>query len=134
MNEHPLASILVIEDDPQQVRIYAKALKDYALTFVSNGTTALDRLQDGFPDVILLDHILANGERGTDFLPKLKQAAAHVPVIVVSGTLDIKGQIKALQGPHSAHYVIEKPVSLKELRSTVEIAITECGMGETVAV
>jgi DNA-binding NtrC family response regulator len=130
--EHPLASILIVEDDPQQLRIYAKALSEYALACVSTGNAALKALVSELPDVILLDHILADGEKGTDFLPRLKEVAAHVPIIIVSGTLDIKGKLKALQGPNHAHYVIEKPVSVRELRQTVEVAVTECGMAETV--
>jgi DNA-binding NtrC family response regulator len=132
MSDHPLAQILVIEDDPQQMRLYGKALEEYQLTGVNTATRALEILQSRVPDLILLDHVLAEGEKGTDFLPQLKEVAAHVPVIVVSGTLDIQGKLAALQGPNSAHYVIEKPVSVKELRRTVEIAITECGLGETV--
>lgn len=130
--EHLQASILVVEDDPQQLRIYARALREYHLVPVATGTAALAQLRAVTPDLILLDHILADGEKGTDFLPRLKAAAAHVPIIIVSGTLDIQGVLKALQGPHHAHYVIEKPVSLEELRSTVEVAITECGMAETI--
>jgi len=49
--------------------------------------------------------VLAGGELGSEFLPRLKTIAAHVPVIIVSGTLDIQGKLEALQGPLSAHYV-----------------------------
>jgi FixJ family two-component response regulator len=79
-----------------------------------------------------LDHVLAQGELGTTFLPQLKTAAAHVPVIVVSGTLDLAGKLGALQGPFSADYVIEKPVEITQLERTVETALTECGLAETV--
>ena len=75
---------------------------------------------------------MAGGERGTQFLPQLKEVAAHVPVIIVSGTLDIHAQLRALQGPRSAHYVLEKPVSAADLLATVEKALTECGFGEAV--
>lgn len=132
MSTKHTASILVVEDDPQQLRVYARALRGYRLTCVSNGTAALAALQERVPDLILLDHILAGGEKGADFLPRLKTAAAHVPVIVITGTLDIQGQLKALQGPRSAHYVLEKPVDLDELERTVEIALTECGVAETI--
>lgn len=130
--QHPLATVLIVEDDPQQVRLYARGLKEYALTCVSSGTEALKELENTLPDAVILDHILADGERGADFIPRLKELAAHVPIIVVSGTLDVQGKLKALQGPKHAHYVIEKPVSLHELRKTLEIAITECGMAEAV--
>jgi DNA-binding NtrC family response regulator len=132
MSAKHAASILLVEDDPQQLRIYSRALRGYRLTCVSNGTAALASLQEHLPDLILLDHILSGGEKGTDFLPRLKAVAAHVPVIVISGTLDIKGQLKALQGPRSAHYVLEKPVDLDELERTVEVALTECGVAETI--
>ena len=134
MNTTATASILVIEDDPRQLRLYSKALRGYRLTCVASGTAAFEALRDSIPDVIILDHVLADGERGTEFLPKLKATAAHVPIIIVSGTLNIKEKLKALQGPHAAHYVLEKPVDIDELEQTVEIALTECGLGETVRV
>ena len=127
------ASVLIVEDDPEQIRLYAKALRGFALTCVATGTAALSSLDEEVPDLIILDHVLADGETGTEFLPKLKNTAAHVPVIVISGTLDIKGQLAALQGPLSANYVIEKPVRLADLRATVDRALSECGFGETVA-
>jgi DNA-binding NtrC family response regulator len=127
-----IADILIIEDEPQQIRLYSKALRGYRLTCVSNGSAALDQIQKHIPDLIILDNILSAGELGTEFLPRLKNAAAHVPVIVISGTLDIEGKLKALQGPRSAHYVIEKPVDLDQLETTVKTALEECGLAETV--
>ena len=132
MGERAVADILVVEDDPAQIRLYSKALRGYRLTCVATGSAALEQLERHVPDVIILDHILANGERGTEFLPQLKDAAAHVPIIVISGTLDIKGRLQALQGSRSAHYVIEKPVDIGQLRETVRRALDECGLDETV--
>lgn len=126
------ASILIIEDDPKQVRLYAQVLKRYRLTCVTSGTAAIQALEEGTPDLILLDNVLASGELGTRFLPKLKEMAAHVPIIVISGTLDISDQLQALQGPNKAHYLIEKPVSVPDLEQTVETALNDCGLGEIV--
>jgi CheY-like chemotaxis protein len=127
-----MASILVVEDDPKQLRLYAKALRGYRLTCVTTGTAALKSLADHIPDLILLDHVLEAGERGTDFLPRLRESAAHVPIIVISGSLNLRQQLKALQGARAAHYVLEKPVDLDELDDTVQTALTECGLGEAV--
>ena len=129
-----LASILIVEDDPKQLKLYAKALRGYRLTCVGTGTAALKTLTETRPDLIILDNILEAGERGVDFLTRLKNAAAHVPIILISGTLKIREQLAALQGPRAAHFTLEKPVDLDELDRTVEIALTECGIGETVAV
>lgn len=42
--------------------------------------------------------------------------------------------MQTLQGPLSAHYVLEKPVKLEQLEMSVERALTDCGFGETVKV
>lgn len=126
------ASILIVEDDPSQVRTYARALRGHRLTCVANGSAALAALGQQMPDLILLDQVLAGGERGVDFLPRLKELAGHVPIIMISGTLDVQGQLAALQGPRSAHYVLEKPVDLEELEATIQTALNECGLSETV--
>ena len=132
MTTTPQASLLIIEDEPEQLRLYAQALAGYRLTCVSTASAALEQLQQEVPDLILLDHILAQGELGLAALPRLKQVVAHVPVIVISGTLAVPDQLRALQGPESAHYVLEKPVGLKQLRETVKRALDECGYGEMV--
>ena len=132
MNDQAIADILIVEDDPAQIRLYSKALRGYRLTCVANATAALEQLGRHIPDVILLDHVLAGGELGADFLPRLKDAAAHVPIVMISGTLDIPGRLRALQGSRSAHFVIEKPVDVQELKATVQRALDECGLDEAV--
>jgi DNA-binding NtrC family response regulator len=133
MSERALANILIVEDDPQQVWFYSRSLRGYRLTCVPNATSALKELERKLPDLIILDHVLSGGELGVSFLPRLKDLAAHVPVIMVSGTLNIEGKLAALQGPRAAHYIIEKPVDLHELERIVEIALTECGFAEMVS-
>jgi DNA-binding NtrC family response regulator len=132
MKQATRGSILIVEDDPEQVALYAQVLADYRLAHVSTASAALRALAEQPPDLIILDHVLAAGELGAEFLPSLRAAAAHVPVVVISGTLDIRGQLQALQGPHSADYVIEKPVDIDELERTVRTAMDECGLAEAV--
>ena len=133
MTEGFAGSILIVEDDPRQLRLYSQILTRYRLTCVSTASAALEALGERVPDLIILDHVLAQGELGLEFLPRLKARAAHVPIIIISGTLDIATRLAALQGPRAAHYVIEKPVSIEQLERTVETALNECGFGETVA-
>jgi DNA-binding NtrC family response regulator len=128
----PTASILIVEDDPQQLWLYSRALRDYRLTCVQTASAALEILRTNPPDLVLLDNVLGGGELGSEFLPRLKDAAAHVPIIMISGTLDLPAQLRALQGPRSASFLVTKPVDLAELERTVEVALTECGMGEAV--
>ncbi len=124
--------ILVVEDDDFQYEIYEDALEAFELVRAVSASEALAAIHGNTPHLILLDHILAEGERGLDFLPEFKELLPHVPVVVVSGALEVQQQIHALQGPRRAHYCITKPVDVDELVRTVEIALRECGETEVV--
>ena len=124
--------ILIIEDDDLQYEIYEEALEKYQLVRATTASDALKLLARNPPNLILLDHILAKGELGLDYLAEFKELLPHVPIIVVSGALEVHQQIHALQGPRRAHYCIPKPVDLNELSRTLETALAECGETEVV--
>ena len=124
--------ILIIEDDDLQQEIYEDALAQYRLTRARTGSEALEMAAKDPPNLIVLDHVLDRGELGLDFLPALKELLPFVPIIVVSGALEVHEQIRALQGPRRAHYCITKPVDIHELLGTVETALKECGEKEVV--
>lgn len=124
--------LLVIEDDDLQYEVYEEALTDYEITRARTGTEALALISKRIPNVIILDHILAEGELGLDFIPELREIIPFVPIIIVSGALEAHQQISALQGPRRAHFCITKPVDVEELKSTLEIALKECGEAEIV--
>lgn len=124
--------LLIIEDDDLQYELYEEALSDYRLTRAFNGTDALAKIPGAPPGLLLLDHVLADGERGLDFLPEFRELLPHVPVIIVSGALEVRQQLAALQGPRRAHYCLPKPVDLRELKRTVATALRECGDAEIV--
>ena len=69
---------------------------------------------------------------GLDFLPELKELIPFVPIIIVSGALEVHQQLDALQGPRRAHYCLTKPVDINALKRTVETALKECGQTEVV--
>lgn len=124
--------ILVVEDDDFQYEIYEEALSSYELARATTGRAALMAIGQNPPRLIILDHILAEGELGLDYLPELKDLVPHVPVIIVSGALEVHQRMHALQGPRRAHYCIAKPVDVHELSRTVEVALKECGETEVV--
>ena len=131
---HPmnLPAILIVEDEDLQYEIYEEALAKYKLVRVKNGSEALAKITRQPPDVLILDHVLSEGELGLDFLPEFKELLPHVPIIIVSGALEVRQQLAALQGPRRAHYCLPKPVDVHELRRTVETALRECGETEVV--
>ncbi len=124
--------LLIIEDDDLQYEIYEEALGEFQLTRATSGSAALALLPRAQPDALILDHVLEAGERGLDFLPEFKELLPHVPVIVVSGALEVRQQMAALQGPRRAHFCLPKPVDIRELKRTVETALAECSDKEIV--
>jgi DNA-binding NtrC family response regulator len=126
------AHILIIEDDDFQYEIYEEALGQYRLTRATSGTDALKKISGEPPALLILDHVLAEGELGLSFLPEFKQLLPHVPIIVVSGALEVRQQMAALQGPRRAHYCLPKPVDVHELKKTIATALAECGDAEVV--
>lgn len=124
--------ILVVEDDDLQYEIYEDALAAHELVRVTTASDALRSIRQKPPALIILDHILAEGELGLDYLPELKELLPYVPILVVSGVLEAEQQIEALQGPRRAHYCISKPVDLNELKQTIAVALKECGEAEVV--
>lgn len=124
--------ILIVEDDDLQYEIYADALAQYDLFRAQSGREAMVILPKASPHLIILDHILDDGDLGLDYLPELKEAMPHVPIVIVSGAMAVHEQIEALQGPRRAHYYLAKPVDIHDLQQTVETALRECGELEIV--
>ena len=126
------ATLLIIEDDDLQYEIYEEALSKYKLVRANSGSEALSMLTQCPPDALILDHVLDKGELGLDFLPEFKELLPFVPIILVSGALEVHQQLEALQGPRRAHYCLTKPVDIRALKRTVETALKECGENEVV--
>ncbi len=124
--------LLIIEDDDFQYEIYEEALSAYEIQRALTGTDALKSVSKRQPNLIILDHILASGQLGLDYLADLKEVLPHVPIIIVSGALEVHQLIHALQGPRRAHYCLTKPVDVNELSRIVEVALKECGEAEVV--
>jgi DNA-binding NtrC family response regulator len=129
MNE---THILIIEDDDLQYEIYEEALAKYKLMRARRGSDALAQIPQNPPDLLVLDHVLDEGELGLDFLPEFKELLPHIPIIIVSGALEVHQKMEALQGPRRAHYCLTKPVDIRALKRTVETALKDCGQREVV--
>ena len=130
MNTQP--HLLIIEDDDLQFEIYEEALGQFQLTRAKSGSAALALLPKFQPEAVVLDHVLEDGERGLDFLPEFKELLPHVPVIIVSGALEVRQQMAALQGPRRAHFCLPKPVDIRELKRTIATALKECSGREII--
>lgn len=132
MAENQNKYLLIIEDDDLQYELYEEALEGFALQRATTIAQALKLITSCPASLVILDHILAEGDLGLDHLSTLKEALPHVPIIVISGALEVHQQMDALQGPRRAHYCLTKPLDLDKLTEIVQEALTECGETEIV--
>jgi len=124
--------LLIVEDDDLQYELYEEALSSFEVARATTARGALALAAKQVPNLIILDHILDEGELGLDYLAELKELLPHVPIVIVSGALEAHEQMEALQGPRRAHYCLTKPLDLHDLKRTVETALQECGETEVV--
>src|SRR5205807_1272200 len=86
--------ILIVEDNSDVRRLYAIGLnqRGFEVKLAANGAEAVERIAHERPDVILLDWVMPLMD-GREVLDKLSaDAAAAVPIIVISGQQPPSGQ------------------------------------------
>ncbi|MBN2303498.1 MAG: response regulator [Anaerolineae bacterium] len=107
----------VIEDNPENARLFALVLSqgEFEVETLYDGETALARLSEVTPDLVILDLNLP-GISGIDLLRHMRNDArlTAVPVIVATANPQMTEEITDL-----ADLVLFKPVSYVQLRDLV---------------
>lgn len=112
-------SILVV-DDEAMIREGIKCLFDYeALGFsicaeASDGTEALRKIQELWPDVVLMD-IRMPGLSGLEVVKQARQGGYQGKVVIVSSYSDFKYAQEAIR--QGVQYYITKPIDEEELEN-----------------
>ncbi len=111
MDEKPLA--LVIEDNEDQSWVFATALQQagYATEAVRDGLTALKRLSELTPNIVVLDLHLPQIS-GEDLLRKIRGDRRLANMRVILATADA---LKAEELQSQADLVLLKPISFTQL-------------------
>ncbi|HYR07304.1 MAG TPA: sigma-54 dependent transcriptional regulator, partial [Longimicrobium sp.] len=135
-------SILIVDDEPNIRRMLGSLLRaeGYQTREAGSARAALAEVQGEEPDAVLMD-LYMDGDTGLDALPRLREAAPDLPVIMMSGRASLGDAVKATK--LGAYHFIEKPLtpeavlltlaSALELRRSREINRTlleELGTGE----
>lgn len=112
-----MSRILLADDSPHAQRMGERILREegFEVVSVTNGETALLRMFDVDPDLILADAFLP-GCNGFDLCRKVKASYRHVRVILTAGMLETFDEEEArragcdavLKKPFEASVVIEK--------------------------
>lgn len=109
----PTACILVVEDDPDDRRLYGMTLKQhgYDVAYAGDYDSGLELARTIRPDLILLDLGLPGSKTGLELLLDARRhhATAHLPIIVLSGFAESHvGDAARLAG---CTIYLEKPAS-----------------------
>jgi CheY-like chemotaxis protein len=112
-----MKSVLLIEDETMLRSNVARAIAKLGVTVDEAGTLndALRVIDRRSPDVVVSDIDLPE-RSGLELLGELGRRGLNPPVLFVSGYLHA---YRAQIPPHAAIEVLEKPVSIDELRSAV---------------
>ncbi|HSJ54214.1 MAG TPA: response regulator [Anaerolineae bacterium] len=90
-----MAKVLVVDDDPDFVKVTAKILEKagYEVVSASNGAKALQTMRSNPPDVVLLDIMMAYILDGLDVSREMAAdpTLKDIPVIMVTSLTGVKG-------------------------------------------
>lgn len=116
-------SILVVDDDPNVIRMLEMGLQDeYQVISVFEPTQTINVFSDHSIDIVVSD-VMMPGLTGFDVLRSVKAANPLVEVILLTGELPDKAR-PAVNALHSgAHDYLLKPVRMRELKSAIDQAL-----------
>lgn len=116
--------LLLVDDEQDFVETLAERLRlrDFGSTVALDGETALSIVQEGVPDVMLLD-IMMPGINGLEVLERVKENYPNVQVIIVTGHGGEKEKTRAMQ--LGAFAYMTKPVDFETLIITIMAAFEQ---------
>jgi DNA-binding response OmpR family regulator len=110
--------ILIVEDDDNIAGPLRRVLlrEGYEVEHVERGEAALERMQDGPVDLVLLD-VCMPGMDGIETAMRLREAGSDVPIIMITARADEMDRVIGLDS--GADDYLAKPFSLAELLARV---------------
>jgi DNA-binding response OmpR family regulator len=117
-------TILVIEDDPSVRTLLEKSLraKGYDIVVAEDGLSGLTALEDGRPDLIIVDVMMPRLD-GMTFVKAVKgnDRTRSIPIIFLTAKNDPRTMIEGIN--IGARFYVTKPFQMDELLSKVEKAL-----------
>jgi two-component system, OmpR family, KDP operon response regulator KdpE len=118
----PPVRILIVDDEPPIRKLLRVGLTTQGYTPIeaTNGKTALERMADSAPDLVILDLGLPDIQ-GHELLRRWRNENNLVPVIILSSRTDEAGIVDALE--LGADDYVTKPFGVNELLARIRVAI-----------
>ncbi len=117
-------NILLIDDEEDFLETTSRRLRrrDFEVKTATRCAEALPEVDAGWPDVVVLDVMLPDVS-GLACLLKIKQAAPHLPVVMLTGHASLHASIEGLEDGASDYCL--KPIELDELVERLIIAYND---------
>ena len=124
-----MAKVLVVDDDPDFVKVTTKVLEKagYEVVSAANGAKALKSMRQDTPDVVLLDIMMSYILDGLDVSREMAEdpVLKDVPVIMVTSLTGVKGSGMFPTDEYApVDEWLSKPVEPDELLARVESALS----------
>ncbi|HYX82001.1 MAG TPA: response regulator, partial [Gemmatimonadales bacterium] len=120
--------VLLVDDEANIRRMVSALLQSDGFETVEapDGHSAMLRLVEETPDVVLLDLMMPPGPDGLATLEQIRKRAPHIPVVMMSGKANLADAVRATR--LGAFQFLEKPLTpegvLVALRSALELSRT----------
>jgi DNA-binding NtrC family response regulator len=118
------ARILIVDDEKDICDILFRVLEHegFMPIVAHNGETALEMVQLGIPELMLLD-LKMTGMDGMEVLRKSKEIAPDLPILMITAWGGIDGAVRAVK--EGAHDYLAKPLDKGLLLKKIRGALTE---------
>ncbi len=126
-----MASILIIDDQPEVLRALRKTLQreGHTVTDAADGKAALRRFAGSPTDLVISDIYMPEMD-GIEFLMRVREAFPEARIIALSGGGYLgKEEVLAAAGNLGAVGILEKPFSVEECLELVRRALEADGEG-----
>ncbi len=116
------AKVLLVDDEPLNLKLYEKMLKehDFQISKATNGIECLEKAQENFPDLIIMDWNMPvmHGIEALEILKKNPETN-DIPVIMVTGVMTSPEDL-AYAMTLGANDFLKKPFDKQELNARVK--------------
>jgi DNA-binding NtrC family response regulator len=121
-----MATLLAVDDQPEILETVSRVLgRSHEVLRARSGKEALRLFETSTPDCVLLD-IDMPGMDGIEVLRRLTKLDPNVPVIMLTGVLDVKAAVSSFK--QGAYDYLTKPPDFVELRQTIDRAIEKTAL------
>ncbi|MDZ4785508.1 MAG: sigma-54 dependent transcriptional regulator [bacterium] len=115
--------ILIVDDEAgvrDSLRLLLKST--YEVLIAEDGEQALQQVEQGCPDLVLLDLILPKID-GIEALRNIKEKNPNIPIVILTGTNTVRTAVQAMK--YGAVDYIGKPFDIDELKTIISAAVSK---------